>query len=114
VSIGPILSVPGVRDAVRASPAPVVGLSPIVGGAPVRGMADACLAAIGVASTAEAVAGLYADLLDGWLVDERDAAAVAAVETLGVRCAAVPLLMADLAATAQMARQALDLAGVRR
>jgi LPPG:FO 2-phospho-L-lactate transferase len=112
VSIGPILSVPGIRDALRAAAAPVVGLSPIVGGAPVRGMADACLAAIGVATRADAVAGLYADLLDGWLVDERDAALVPAVTALGVACRAVPLLMVDVPASAAMAAEALDLVGV--
>ncbi len=55
VSVGTILAVPGIRDAVRSAPGQVVGLSPIVGGAPVRGMADACLTAIGVPTSAEAV-----------------------------------------------------------
>ena len=59
VSIGTVLSVPGLRDALVASPAPVVGLSPIVGGAPVRGMADRVLAAIGVETSAAAVALHY-------------------------------------------------------
>src|ERR687890_184285 len=63
VSVGTILGVPGVRDALRGTAAPVVGVSPIVGGAPVRGFADACLQAIGVETTAAAVAGLYADFL---------------------------------------------------
>jgi LPPG:FO 2-phospho-L-lactate transferase len=110
VSIGPILAVAGVREAVATASAPVVGLSPIISGAPVRGMADACLTAIGVETSAAAVAGLYADLLDGWLVDTSDADAVSAVETLGVRCRAVPLLMSDVDAAAAMARDALDLA----
>ncbi len=109
VSIGPILAVAGVREAVAAS-SPVVGLSPIVAGAPVRGMADACLTAIGVETSASAVAGLFTDLLDGWLVDTRDADAVPVVEASGVRCRAVPLLMRDIDAAAAMARAALDLA----
>ena len=112
VSIGPILAVPGLRDAVKAAPAPVIGLSPIVAGAPVRGMADACLTAIGVETSAAAVAGLFTDLLDGWLVDETDADAAAVVEATGVRCRAVPLLMRDIEAAADMARAALDLAGI--
>src|SRR4051794_24799774 len=75
VSIGTILAVPGVRDALRSTPARVVGVSPIVGGAPVRGMADACLAAIGVETTAAAVARHYGrrsggGVLDAWLVDD--------------------------------------------
>jgi len=113
VSIGTILSVPGIEGALQDCAAPVVGLSPIVGGAPVRGMADKVLAAIGVEASAEAVALHYgADLLDGWLVDDRDAAAVAAVQTAGIPCRAIPLLMSDLPATVAMARAALDLAGV--
>ena len=59
VSIGVILAVPGIADALRTTSAPVVGLSPIIGDAPVRGMADACLTAIGVETTAAAVARHY-------------------------------------------------------
>ncbi|WKU45148.1 2-phospho-L-lactate transferase [Streptomyces sp. VNUA116] len=111
VSIGTVLAVPGVREAVAAASAPVVGLSPIVGDAPVRGMADKVLAAVGVESTAAAVAGHYGSgLLDGWLVDTVDAGAVEAVEATGIRCRAVPLMMTDTEATAAMAREALALA----
>ncbi|MEU5811288.1 2-phospho-L-lactate transferase [Streptomyces sp. NPDC047718] len=111
VSVGTILAVPGVREAVAAAAAPVVGLSPIVGGAPVRGMADKVLAAVGVEATAAAVARHYgSDLLDGWLVDTADADAVAEVEAAGIACRAVPLMMTDLDATAEMARAALALA----
>jgi LPPG:FO 2-phospho-L-lactate transferase len=112
VSVGTILAVPGVRDALVAAAAPVVGLSPIVGDAPVRGMADKVLAAVGVEATAAAVARHYGpDLLDGWLVDTVDAHAVKEVEADGIRCRAVPLLMTDVDATAAMAREALSLAG---
>jgi len=121
VSIGTILQVPGVRDAVRTTAAPVVGVSPIVGGAPVRGMADACLTAIGVETSAAAVARHYgarrdSGLLDGWLVhDASDAAAVDDLAEAGIATRAVPLLMTDLDATAAIAAAALDLAeSVRR
>ncbi len=115
VSVGTILAVPGIRDAVAAAEAPVVGLSPIVGGAPVRGMADKVLAAVGVESTAAAVARHYGtELLDGWLVDTADAESVAEVEAAGITCRAVPLMMTDLAATAEMARAALELAEASR
>ncbi|MGW7102240.1 2-phospho-L-lactate transferase [Streptomyces sp. NPDC054838] len=115
VSVGTILAVPGIREAVAAAGAPVVGLSPIVGGAPVRGMADKVLAAVGVESTAAAVALHYgAGLLDGWLVDTADADAVAEVEAAGISCRAVPLMMTGTAATAEMARAALDLAEASR
>ncbi|HEY8372223.1 MAG TPA: 2-phospho-L-lactate transferase [Pseudonocardiaceae bacterium] len=113
VSIGTVLAVPGVRQALRETRAGVVGLSPIVGGRPLRGMADACLAAIGVASTAEAVGRHYGSrrssadgILDGWLVHTGDTADVP-----GVEVRAVPLLMSDVDATAEMVRAALDLAG---
>jgi LPPG:FO 2-phospho-L-lactate transferase len=106
VSIGTVLQVKGVREALEAQR--VVGLSPIIGGAPVRGMADACLEAIGVETSAEAVGRHYgADLLDGWLVDTADAGTTVP----GVEVRAVPLLMTDLEATAAMARAALELAG---
>ncbi|WP_042427598.1 2-phospho-L-lactate transferase [Streptacidiphilus anmyonensis] len=111
VSIGTILAVPGVREALVAAEAPIVGLSPIIGGAPVRGMADKVLEAVGVETTAAAVARHYgADLLDGWLVHTGDDAAVAEVEAAGIACRAVPLLMTDVETSAAMARQALELA----
>jgi LPPG:FO 2-phospho-L-lactate transferase len=114
VSIGAILSVPGIADAVRTTPAPVVALSPIVGGAPVRGMADACLTAIGVETSAAAVARHYgrrpAGLIDGWLVDEVDKAVADELADEGWPARAVPLMMTDTEATAAMASAALDLA----
>ena len=110
VSIGTILQVKGIREALVDRP--VVGLSPIVRGAPVRGMADACLSAIGVETSAEAVGRHYGaraagGLLDAWLVDTSDAGA----SVPGVEVRAVPLLMHDLEATTAMARAALELAG---
>ena len=111
VSIGTVLSVPGIRAAFEKTSAPVVGLSPIVGGAPVRGMADKVLAAIGVETSAGAVAVHYgAGLLDGWLVDVSDSAALPTVEAAGIVARAVPLLMTDLDAATAMAHEALDLA----
>jgi LPPG:FO 2-phospho-L-lactate transferase len=109
VSIGAILAVPGIAAAVSARKA--IGVSPIIGGAPVRGMADACLAAIGVPATAQAVAAHYGPgLLAGWLVDDQDKAAVDAPELAGITVRAMPLYMTDLAATTAIARAALDLA----
>jgi LPPG:FO 2-phospho-L-lactate transferase len=113
VSIGPILAVPGVRDAVVATAAPVIGVSPIIGGAPVLGMADRCLSAIGVECTAAGVGVHYGargsgGLLDGWLVDTGDAA----TGVPGVRVRAVPLWMTDEQATLAMVAAAASLAGV--
>ncbi len=115
VSIGTVLSVPGMREALLSSSAPVVGVSPIVGGAPVRGMADRVLAAIGVETTAAAVALHYGardggGLLDGWLVDSTDADAVPTVQAAGIACRSVPLLMPDVGSAAGMARSALAMA----
>jgi len=112
VSIGPMLAVPGIRGALRTTAAPVVGLSPIIGGAVVRGMADICLQTLGVGVDAESVGRMYGGrseggLLDGWLVADGDTA-----EIEGVRVGQAPLLMSDDDATAEMARTALGLVGV--
>lgn len=114
VSIGTILGVPGIGEAIAASSAPVVGVSPIIGNAPVRGMADACLPAIGVDVSAEGVGRHYgaraADgLLDGWLIAETDSATIPDVEVRQV-----PLLMTDDDATAAMVRSALEIADAAR
>ncbi|OBB59087.1 2-phospho-L-lactate transferase [Mycobacterium sp. 852013-51886_SCH5428379] len=113
VSIGAILAVPGIRGALRSTSAPVIGYSPIVAGKPLRGMADECLSVIGVESTSEAVGRHYGarsstGILDGWLVHDGDDATID-----GVDVRAAPLLMTDPAATAQMVRAGLDVAGVR-
>lgn len=115
VSIAPILAVPQLREAVVDGPAPVIGVSPIIGGSPVRGMADRCLATLGVEVSATGVGGLYGSrsdngLLDGWLVDTTDAGA----NVPGVTTKALPLWMTDEDATAAMVAAALDLAGVAR
>ncbi|TQS27365.1 2-phospho-L-lactate transferase [Microbispora sp. KK1-11] len=105
VSIGTILQIPGIRAALEDKT--VVGVSPIIGGAPVRGMADACLTAIGVETSAQAVLELYGSaLLDGWLVAEEDKG----VALDGVVVEARPLLMGDPQATRDIAAAALALA----
>jgi LPPG:FO 2-phospho-L-lactate transferase len=106
VSINTILAVAGIRDAVRATAAPVVGLSPIVGGAPVRGMADSCLPVIGVETSAEGVGRFYGarsaeGILDGWLIHSTDRA-----EIDGVSVVARDLLMANHEITAEMVADA--------
>jgi LPPG:FO 2-phospho-L-lactate transferase len=113
VSIGTILQVPGIRDAVSGKT--VVGVSPIIGGAPVRGMADACLTAIGVETSAGAVAAWYGpQLLNGWLVDDTDKAAADDPRIAGIAVRARPLYMRDVTATAEIARACLDLAAELR
>ncbi|GIF07166.1 2-phospho-L-lactate transferase [Actinoplanes siamensis] len=111
VSIAPILAVQQIREAVAGGPAPVVGVSPIIGGSPVRGMADKCLATLGVEVSAAGVGRMYGPrrdggLLDGWLVDTADAG----TEIPGVATRVVPLWMRDETATARMVADALELA----
>lgn len=115
VSLGTILGVPGIAETLRAAAAPVVGLSPIVAGTHLRGMAAQMLAAIDVETSAAAVAEHYGarpggGLLDGWLVDERDADAVERVRAAGITCRAMPLMMTDPDATAAMVAAAYELA----
>jgi LPPG:FO 2-phospho-L-lactate transferase len=116
VSIGTILGVPGIREALAASSAPIVGISPIINGAVVRGMADACLSAIGVETSAEAVAAHYGSrasggLLDAWLIDAVDDAAASSIEARGIHPSVVPLWMTDVPATVQLVADAMDAAG---
>lgn len=116
VSVGTILAIPGVRAALLATPAPVVGISPIVGGAAVRGMADQCLRAIGVETSAAAVARHYGrrghgGVLDAWLVDASDAGAAADLRAQGWRVGVTPTLMTDVPETARIAAASLALVG---
>lgn len=115
VSVGIVLAVPGIADAIRVAAAPVVAVSPLIGGAPVRGYADKCLQAIGVPATAEGVGRHYGSrsdaggtgLLDGYLIAEGDSADVP-----GVRVGTAPLLMSDPDATAEMVAACRKLVGV--
>ena len=114
VSVGTILGVPRVREALVATRARVVGLSPIVGGHHLRGMAEQLLTTVGVEVSAAGVGLHYGPrsdggVLDGWLVDDADADDVPRVVDGGLPCRAVPLLMTDVDATAAMAAAAIDL-----
>jgi LPPG:FO 2-phospho-L-lactate transferase len=115
VSVGPILAVPGISDALRATKAPVVGVSPIIGSGAVRGMADQLLTGLGVEISAGAVGALYGSrsgdgVLDGWLVDTSDESQLPAVAAAGLEGRAVPLYMSDAGTTRTLAADALALA----
>jgi LPPG:FO 2-phospho-L-lactate transferase len=114
VSIGPILAMPGVREAVAQSRAPVVAISPIVGGAPVKGPADRLMRGVGVEVSARGVAQLYLGLIDGLLIDERDAGLAAEIEAMGIRTQVQNTLMTDAAAATRLAQDALVFAEVLR
>jgi len=112
VSIGPILGVRGIREALQRTAATVVGVSPIIGGRVVRGMADVCLTAIGVETSASAVARHYGGrsdggILDAWLLAEEDADAAPEVTAAGIRAVVAPLWMTDVDASAAIAAAAL-------
>jgi LPPG:FO 2-phospho-L-lactate transferase len=113
VSIGPILAVAGLRAALAAAPAPVIGFAGILGGAPVLGMAHRLLPAIGVAVDAGAVGVHYGarsrgGVLDAWVMDHADEHSLAAVEAAGLRALATDLLMHDPDVTAKFIRQAVE------
>ena len=109
VSIGMILRIPGIREAIIKAKAPVVGVSPIIGGNPVLGMADKCLTALGLETSATSVAAQYGDLLDAWLIADSDEAQVQAVTKLGIKCESAPLLMTDDQAAKEIAVRAIGM-----
>jgi LPPG:FO 2-phospho-L-lactate transferase len=108
-SIGPILAVPGVRDALAGHRAHVVGVSGIVGGAPLAGMADRLMPVAGVEVTAAGAAECYRGLLGAWVIDEVDRGLLPRIEATGVRAGATDTIMTDDARAEALARFALDL-----
>lgn len=110
VSIGPILAVPRVREALVASKAKVVAVSPIVGGAPIKGPADRLLRGLGVEVSARGVASFYSEWIDGFVIDERDAGQVGDVEALDLETRVLDTLMRDAGIAARVAEAALSLA----
>lgn len=107
-SIGPILAVPGVHDAVASRRGRVVGISGIVGGAPLAGMADKLLPVAGVEVTAAGVADFYGGLLGSWVIDEVDRSLAPRIEASGIRVAVTDTIMQDDRAAEALARVALD------
>jgi LPPG:FO 2-phospho-L-lactate transferase len=113
VSVGPILAVPGLRDAVaaaRARGAPVVAVSGIVGGQALKGPADRMLVSLGHESSALGVARIYAGLLDGFVLDQVDAALEPAISALDVTTLVTDTIMTDDSARARLAGEALAFA----
>ena len=95
VSLGPILAVPGVHEGVRARRAVVTGVSGIVGGAPLAGMADKLMPVVGLEVTAAGAAAAYEGVLGAWVIDERDRALTARIERTGVRVVVTDTVMRD-------------------
>ncbi|OGP83988.1 MAG: hypothetical protein A2Y95_10385 [Deltaproteobacteria bacterium RBG_13_65_10] len=109
VSIAPILGVPGIRDAIEQSRAPVAAVSPIIGGRALKGPADRMLRDLGHASTAAGVARLYEKLADIFVVDKEDAGLVAEIEGLGMRCVAINTMMSTPERARELASAVLGL-----
>jgi LPPG:FO 2-phospho-L-lactate transferase len=115
VSVGPILAVPGMRDAlaeVRARGVSIAAVSPIIAGKALKGPADRMLASLGLESTALGVARGYADLLDVFVLDAVDAALVPSIEALGLRAVTADTVMADEDGRARVARSVLEAVGL--
>jgi LPPG:FO 2-phospho-L-lactate transferase len=110
VSIRTILEIPGIRNGLRESAAPVIGVSPIVQGAPVRGHADVCLAAIGVPCTAAGVGSFYGARFDGGILDGFLVAPGDKFELKGMHVLEAPLMMTDPEATRHIVQRCIELA----
>jgi LPPG:FO 2-phospho-L-lactate transferase len=114
VSIGPILAVPGIREALAARSVPCVAVSPLIGGRAVKGPAAEMLARLAGGTTAAQVTSCYLGLIDVLVFDEADADDADAVSALGIRPLVTSTLMADAAATRRLAEVALEAAAVLR
>ena len=110
VSVDPILGLPGVREALRDSGAPVIAVSPIVAGLAIKGPAAKMMAELGVPVTALAVAQHYQGVIDCFVVDQSDAKLAASIEQLGMGVAVMPTVMKSLADREALARAVIDLA----
>ncbi len=112
VSIDPILSVPGVRDALQVLTAPIVAVSPIVGGQAIKGPAAKMMAELGLPSSATEVAKHYQGLIDGFVIDETDAAQAAAISALGMKVKVAQTVMRDLDDRKLLATACCDFAAI--
>jgi LPPG:FO 2-phospho-L-lactate transferase len=108
VSIGPVLSVPGIRDAVAARRDHVVAVSPIIAGAALKGPADRLLGELGHESSALGVARLYAPVAGTIVIDDADADLAPAIEAEGVRCIVAPTVMSGPDESAALARVVIE------
>lgn len=111
LSIDPILAIPGVADALRASRAPVVAISPIIGADAVKGPTAKIMNERGIACRPLSVAAHYRGLIDGFLVHDCDAGEIEPIEMLGIRARTAPILMRDDASKIELARHVVDMAG---
>jgi LPPG:FO 2-phospho-L-lactate transferase len=109
ISIGPILAVPGIREALRARKEKVVAVCPIVGGKSLKGPSDKMLAQLGHEPSALGVAKLYADFTGTFVIDPADKARAASIGKLGMKVAIIPTVMTNRAQKRRLARSLLAL-----
>lgn len=109
VSIGPIVEIPGMRQALASSPGRRIAVSPIVGGRALKGPADRMLGSLGHEPSALGVARLYADLVDAFVLDETDSEQAPSVASLGMRAAVMPTVMGEGGGRAELARRIREL-----
>jgi LPPG:FO 2-phospho-L-lactate transferase len=112
VSIGSILAVPGIHDTLHESSGIVVAVSPIVGGAPIKGPADKLMKGLGMEVSAVGVARCYRDFLDMMIIDEQDTHLLSEIEDLGIPATATDTIMRDNASKVALAHAALDVVGL--
>jgi LPPG:FO 2-phospho-L-lactate transferase len=108
VSIGPILALPGVREALRTTAAPVVAISPLVAGKPIKGPADRLLGGLGIEVSAVGVASLYRDFLDTFVLDTQDTGQRERLEQLGLSVIVTDTIMSDVEKSEALARAIID------
>jgi len=112
VSVGPILAIPGVREAIVRSPAPCVAVSPIIAGDVVKGPAARMLRSLGHETSALGVAKLYQRIVDIYVIDTLDRDLAPAIEALGMRCLVTETLMSDQGRKEELARAVVNVAGL--
>lgn len=113
VSIGPILAVPGIRDAIAESKATTVAVTPIIAGDVVKGPAAKMMASLGHEVSAVGVAAIYHGVVDAFVIDEQDRELAPRVEQLGIRCAVTDTMMTSDQRKAELAADVLAAAGLR-
>lgn len=114
VSIGSILSVPGIHDALHEASGMIVAVSPIVGGSPIKGPADKLMRGLGMDVSAVGVARCYRDFLDVMIIDKQDEPLAGAIEDLGIPTVVTNTIMRDSAAKAELAREVIQAAGIAK
>ncbi len=114
VSIGPILGLPGVRESLQETPAPIIGISPLVAGKPIKGPADRMLSGLGIEASAAGVAGMYTDFLDSFVIDTQDAGQQARLEAQGLTVQVTDTIMTDMDKSVTLAQTVVEQSYTKR